>query len=92
MKSSGTIAYGLSLFERYSTLPWTAEEDELFREKFGEFGPKWARMAQFFPGRTDVSLKNHWAAMLSRQARPVPLRRRDRLCRVPNPGLEGSSP
>jgi hypothetical protein len=53
-----------------TTFPWTTVEDDLLRDKVREFGSKWARMAVFFPGRTGVSLKNHWAAMLSRQSRP----------------------
>jgi hypothetical protein len=49
-------------------LPWSASEDDLLRQKFDVFGPKWATIAHFFTGRSDVSLKNHWASLISRGA------------------------
>ena len=39
---------------------WTQEEDDLLREKFQEIGPKWAKMALFFHGRSANALKNRW--------------------------------
>jgi hypothetical protein len=38
--------------------PWTPEEDALLEQKFKEIGPKWARIATFFTGRTDMNCKN----------------------------------
>jgi hypothetical protein len=40
--------------------PWMPEEDDLLRVKVGEFGHKWKAMQVFFPGRTDINIKNHW--------------------------------
>jgi hypothetical protein len=40
--------------------PWTAEEDRLLFEKMQMLGPKWTRLATFFPGRTDIEVKAHW--------------------------------
>lgn len=39
---------------------WSQEEDELLHEKFNQMGRQWARMMQFFPGRSANSLKNRW--------------------------------
>jgi hypothetical protein len=44
--------------ERSST--WTVEEDRLLFEKMQSIGPKWTRLATFFPGRTDMQIKAHW--------------------------------
>jgi hypothetical protein len=60
--------------------PWTPEEDELLRAKVDQFGRKWKAIQPFFPGRTDINIKNHWkqlvkaGAQLSRPsaARPNP--------------------
>lgn len=49
---------------------WTQEEDKLLREKFKQFGPQWARMMQFFPGRSANSLKNRWNYFVCR-ANPI---------------------
>jgi hypothetical protein len=47
-------------------LPWSPAEDLLLRERFSEFGPRWATLATFFNGRSDVSLKNRWAVLNGR--------------------------
>jgi len=46
--------------------PWTEAEEQLLKEKYYELGPKWAKIASFFESRSDVNLKNHWAAMKRR--------------------------
>jgi hypothetical protein len=42
---------------------WTAEDEELLRAKVKELGRQWATITQFFPGRTDIGIKNHYIAM-----------------------------
>ena len=43
---------------------WTLEEDMLLAQKFGELGPKWKRIACFFNGRSDCSVRNRWNYLL----------------------------
>jgi hypothetical protein len=45
---------------------WTAEEENLLREKVTELGKQWSRIAGFFNGRTDVSLKNRYLKLVRR--------------------------
>jgi hypothetical protein len=49
--------------------PWSAEEEALLTSKVAEFGPKWSQIAVSFEGRSDVNVKNRWAAMVSRNER-----------------------
>jgi hypothetical protein len=48
--------------------PWSAAEDALLLKKFGDMGSQWKWMTQFFPGRTEVNIKNHYAVLLRRRA------------------------
>ena len=43
-----------------NTGPWTLEEDKILAQKHSEIGNKWARIATFLPGRTDILVKNRW--------------------------------
>jgi hypothetical protein len=53
-----------------STRPWSEPEDDMLREKVAEIGQRWAQISQFFAGRSDVSLKNRWAAIIAGRAAP----------------------
>jgi hypothetical protein len=53
----------------FRNAPWTQSEEELLTQKVGEIGPKWSVIAKAFDGRSDVNVKNHWAAMASRNER-----------------------
>ncbi|OHS95662.1 hypothetical protein TRFO_38198 [Tritrichomonas foetus] len=46
--------------------PWTEEEDILLKSKFIEIGAKWTVIATFFPTRSEINLKNRWAALSKR--------------------------
>ena len=46
---------------------WTEEEDLLIFQKYQDFGPKWAFISHFLPGRTDNSVKNRWHASISKR-------------------------
>ena len=43
--------------------PWKIEEDNLLRKLVQEFGPKWTKLAEYFPKRTDVLIKNRWSKL-----------------------------
>ena len=39
---------------------WSQEEDALLLQKYQEMGSKWSQIALFFPGRTDINIKNRF--------------------------------
>jgi hypothetical protein len=47
--------------------PWSADQNALLLEKFKEFGPKWKTLTRFFPGRTDINIKNHYMTITGRR-------------------------
>jgi hypothetical protein len=51
--------------------PWSPAEEQLLLQKQAELGAKWAQMTQFFPNRTAVAIKNHYAK-ISQQQQPIP--------------------
>jgi hypothetical protein len=60
--------------ERYKTYlkpginhnDWTKEEDTKLVKLVAEMGPKWAVLTNYFPGRTDNSLKNRYNVHLNK--------------------------
>lgn len=44
--------------------PWTPEEDEYLLAKVRELGQKWVRIAQYFPMRTDIHIKNRYLVLM----------------------------
>jgi hypothetical protein len=48
------------LSPQVSLRSWTVDEDRLLLQLGGQIGPQWSTLVKFFPGRTDVSLKNRW--------------------------------
>jgi hypothetical protein len=40
--------------------PWSLDEDRQLLLLTSQLGPQWATLVKFFPGRTDVNLKNRW--------------------------------
>jgi hypothetical protein len=54
----------LYLTPQVSNGPWTPQEEAFLRAKVQEFGRQWKKIAQFFPGRTDINIKNHYMTLL----------------------------
>lgn len=57
--------YMLFLAPEVNKSAWTPEEDELLKRHYAEIGPRWAVLRAFFPGRTDLNIKNRFG-LLSR--------------------------
>jgi hypothetical protein len=51
--------------------PWTHTEDILLEAKVAEFGNRWKYFEFFFPGRSDVSIKNRYNVLMRRQRREI---------------------
>lgn len=47
--------------------PWSNEEDQIILDKYEEVGPRWSYIATFLCNRTDVSVKNRHASLISRK-------------------------
>jgi hypothetical protein len=52
--------YTLFLAPGLNNAPWTPEEDDLLKQQYELIGPKWSLLRQFFPGRTDLNIKNRF--------------------------------
>ena len=51
--------------------PWTQSEDELLSKLINQFGPKWSKISNHFPGRTDVIIKNRWSLLKRRLSKRI---------------------
>ena len=49
---------------------WTIQDDKLLISLIQTIGKQWSQLVKFFPGRTDVNLKNHWNK-LQRRAKKI---------------------
>jgi hypothetical protein len=67
-----------------TNLPFREDEDRLLMEKVHEMGPQWANMTVYFPGRSDVNLKNRYATIKNRDFTQKPPKE-DEVDEVPNP-------
>lgn len=47
-----------------SNASWTEAEDIMLMAMYRQLGSKWSIMAKYFPKRTDVALKNRYAALM----------------------------
>jgi hypothetical protein len=53
---------------------WTEADEALLLAKVAELGPKWSTIAQFFPGRTDIGVKNRYISITGRKAKDYAFR------------------
>jgi myb proto-oncogene protein len=70
---------------------WTEQEEQLLLHEREMIGPRWSTIANLFPGRTAVDLKNHYATMKLRIARAqaaAKQRKKD----LRRPGSDGPKP
>ncbi|KAI9469414.1 Homeodomain-like protein, partial [Coemansia mojavensis] len=44
--------------------PWTAEEDDLLRQRVAQYPSQWSRVAEGIPGRTDDQCAKRWRESL----------------------------
>ena len=49
--------------------PWTPFEDAKLKELHKKFGAKWVKISQYFPNRSDISIKNRWNVFLRQEKR-----------------------
>jgi hypothetical protein len=50
---------------------WTEADDQLLLAKVAELGQRWSAIAQLFPGRTDIGVKNHYISITGRKTKDV---------------------
>lgn len=48
---------------------WTDDEDNFLLCKVAEMGNKWKAMESYFPGRTDISLRNRYKLLLRKESK-----------------------
>jgi hypothetical protein len=46
---------------------WSEAEDQLLIAKVQELGTRWAAIAQIFPNRTDIGVRNHYISIIARR-------------------------
>jgi hypothetical protein len=63
--------YHNSLNPEVKRSDWTPAEDALIINLHGQWGNKWAKMAECLPGRTDNAIKNRWNSTLKKSAGPA---------------------
>jgi hypothetical protein len=50
---------------------WTDEEDEILTREHQRIGARWAAIALYLPGRTEVNIKNRWCQLMRQANRSV---------------------
>jgi hypothetical protein len=54
--------------------PWSEAENKLLLDKIREVGHQWKTFEAYFPGRTNINIKNHWRR-IQRHLPPEELRK-----------------
>jgi hypothetical protein len=50
---------------------WSESDDQMLMRKVAEFGPRWSAIAQLFPGRTDIGVKNRYISLVGKKTREL---------------------
>lgn len=50
-------------------IDWTEDEENLLLSKVAEMGNKWKAMESYFPGRTEISLRNRYKLLLRKESK-----------------------
>jgi hypothetical protein len=50
---------------------WAPHEDRLLEEKVGELGRRWKVLEAYFPGRTDINLKNRYNLLTRKRNKAI---------------------
>jgi hypothetical protein len=50
---------------------WTIDEDEHLIQKVEDLGRRWRQLEAYFPGRTDISLKNRYNVLQRKSAKQL---------------------
>jgi hypothetical protein len=51
---------------------WTPVDDDLLMQRYAEHGPRWVRLARFFPGRSKNSVRNRFLQLSKREPPAAP--------------------
>lgn len=63
---------------------WTDDENNLLLKKHQEFGAQWSVIAKFFPGRTDIGIKNHYISLTTKKLKSTNSKVHQRAILLPN--------
>jgi hypothetical protein len=55
-------------------LPWGEADDALLEHKVAEYGRTWKRFELWFPGRTDIDIKNRYNLLMRRKLKRLRIR------------------
>jgi hypothetical protein len=50
---------------------WSRADDQLLEEKVAEMGRRWISIAPYFPGRTEINVRNRWNYLQKRSSREL---------------------
>lgn len=56
--------YNQYLFKEIQHKPWTTQEDMKIVQLYKQYGPRWVKIAEHFPGRNGNNIKNRWNSVL----------------------------
>ena len=61
------VYVGAATWKRYTTKRWTREQDAVILSSVREMGHNWGFIAGIMPGRSELSIRNRWQRLHSKQ-------------------------